>query len=72
MDRKPKAVPPYRDRISTRDLADMLGICKKTLYRWEAAKKIPAAMRDPMNRYRYYTAEDLKQLEKITGRRLRK
>lgn len=72
MDKKNKNIPPYKDRISTQNLADMLGICKKTLYRWEAAKKIPPALRDPMNEYRYYTETDLKKIEKITGRRLKK
>lgn len=72
MNKRIKDVPPVRDRISTQDLAHMLKICKRTLYRWETAKKIPAALRDPMNGYRYYTDEDLKKIERITGRRLRK
>lgn len=72
MDKTNKNIPPYRERVSTQDLADMLGMCKKTLYRWEAAKKIPKARRDPMNGYRYYNEEDLKTIEKITGRRLKK
>ncbi len=71
MDKKHKNIPPYKDRISTQDLAEMLGVCKKTLYRWEAAKKLPQALRDPMNNYRYYNNTDLKKIEKITGRRLR-
>ena len=71
MDKKHKNIPPYKDRISTQDLAEMLGVCKKTLYRWEAANKLPQALRDPMNNYRYYNTADLKKIEKITGRRLR-
>ncbi|MEI7482828.1 MAG: helix-turn-helix domain-containing protein [Elusimicrobiota bacterium] len=70
--KKPKIkVPPMRDRVSTNKMAEMLGITKVTLYRWEAAKKIPKARRDPMNKYRYYIEDDLRELEKITGRRLR-
>ncbi len=72
MDIKKRSIPPYRDRVSTQDLADMLGISKKTLYRWEAAHKIPMASRDPMNEYRYYTDEDLKVIEKATGRKIKK
>lgn len=72
MDIKKKSIPPYRDRVSTQDLADMLGVSKKTLYRWEAAHKIPMASRDPMNEYRYYTDADLKAIEKVTGRKIKK
>lgn len=72
MDIKKKSIPPYRDRVSTQDLADMLGVSKKTLYRWEAAHKIPMASRDPMNEYRYYTDADLKTIEKVTGRKIKK
>jgi DNA-binding transcriptional MerR regulator len=45
-----------------------LGICRKTYYLWEEAKKIPPAKRDPMSGYRYWTEQDIKRLKKITGR----
>jgi len=57
-----------KKRYKTKEIADMLGITKKTLYNWESAQKIPKAKRDPMNNYRYYTDEDIKKLKKITGR----
>ena len=52
------------------DVAEILGVSKKTLWNWEQAGKIPKARRDPMNNYRIYTEEDLKKLKKITGRPL--
>lgn len=72
MNIKKKTVPPYRERISSEEMAEMLGISKNTLYRWEAAHKIPMASRDPMNKYRYYTSDDLKTLERVTGRKIKK
>ncbi|MCD6413436.1 MAG: MerR family transcriptional regulator [Elusimicrobia bacterium] len=55
-------------RYSAKDVSDILGVYKKTLFNWEAAGKIPKAKRDPMNNYRYYTAEDIVFLKKITKR----
>lgn len=51
---------------TTQEIADRLQISKKTLYRWESAGKIPKAKRDPHNRYRKYTNEDIKFIEKLS------
>lgn len=55
-------------RHTAQQVADILGIYKRTLFNWEAAGKIPKAKRDPMNNYRYYTGEDIKKLLKTTDR----
>lgn len=55
-------------RHNAQNVAELLGINKRTLFNWEAAGKIPKAQRDPMNNYRYYSDFDVKQLRKITGR----
>jgi len=55
-------------RYTTAKLQKILKVSKNTLIRWEKAKKIPPARRDPMSKYRYWTDEDLKKLKKITGR----
>jgi len=55
-------------RYHISEVIKILGISRKTLYLWEAAKKIPKARRDPMSRFRYWTEEDIKRLKKITGR----
>jgi DNA-binding transcriptional MerR regulator len=56
------------NRYTAQQIADILGIYKRTLFNWEEVGKIPKAKRDPMNNYRYYTDEDIKKLRKITGR----
>lgn len=57
-----------KSRFSSRQVAEVLGVDKKTLFNWEAAGKIPKARRDPMNNYRYYHEEDIVELKKITKR----
>lgn len=52
----------------TQEVTDILGICKKTLFNWERAGKIPKARRDPMNNYRVYSEQDIERLKEITGR----
>ncbi len=55
-------------RCTSKEVAEILGVYKRTLFNWEAAGKIPKAKRDPMNNYRYYTKNDVYQLKKITKR----
>lgn len=56
------------NRYTAQEVADALGIDKRTLFNWEFAGKIPKAKRDPMNNYRYYTDNDIRQLKGITNR----
>ena len=50
------------------EVAEILGVTKRSIYNWEKAGKIPKVKRDPMSSYRVYTEEDLEKLKKITGR----
>lgn len=56
------------NRYTSQQVAEILGIYKRTLFNWETTGKIPKAKRDPMNNYRYYTKEDVILLRKITKR----
>jgi DNA-binding transcriptional MerR regulator len=55
-------------RFTSAKVRKILKCDKNTLIRWEASGKIPKPKRDPMSGYRYWTAEDVKKLKKITGR----
>jgi len=57
-----------KKRYQMQDVEKLLGIPRRTYYRWEAAGKVPKAKRDPMSNQRYWTEEDLKKLKKIIGR----
>lgn len=57
-----------RNRYKAKEVAEMLGIYKRTLFNWEEAGKIPKAKRDPMNNYRYYIESDIKKLKEIAER----
>ncbi|HQP91436.1 MAG TPA: MerR family transcriptional regulator [Candidatus Omnitrophota bacterium] len=50
------------------EIEKILGIPRRTYYRWEAAGKVPKAKRNPMSNQRYWTKEDIDKLKKITGR----
>ena len=57
--------------FTAQEVADAMRISKKTLYRWEAARKIPRARRHPMNKYRVYTQEDIDKIKKIIEKGLK-
>ena len=59
---------PIWQYLTSDDVAKALKINKKTLYRWEAAGKIPKAKRHPMNKYRVWTREDVEKLRKIINK----
>ena len=56
---------PY---LATQEVASILGISKQTLLRYEKKKIIPKPRRNPINKRREYSLEDLAKLKKITGR----
>jgi DNA-binding transcriptional MerR regulator len=60
-------VNPKR-RYNSQDVADILGISKQTLYRYEKKDIFPKAKRNPINNWRCYTEEDIKRLKEIMGR----
>jgi len=53
----------------TAEVVKILGITKKTLYRWEAKGKIPKARRELASNYRVYTERDIERIKKLRGRR---
>lgn len=50
--------------LSISQVADMLGVSKETLRRWDNSGKL-RSLRNPMNNYRYYNKEQLKQFEEL-------
>lgn len=57
-----------KETFRMEDIERILGIPRRTYYRWEAAGKVPKAKRDPMSNQRCWTKEDVERLKKITGR----
>ena len=53
---------------SVTETAQVLGISKQTLIRYENKKLFPAARRNAINGWREYTEEDIKKLRSIMGR----
>lgn len=50
---------------SVAQVADMLGVSKETLRRWDNSGKLPST-RNPMNNYRVYSKEQLRQFEELS------
>jgi len=53
---------------STQEVARMLLISKQTLLRYEKKKIFPKTKRNPVNKRREYSQEDISKLKKILGR----
>ena len=53
---------------SVTETAQLLGISKQTLIRYENKKLFPAAKRNALNGWREYTEEDIRKLKAIMGR----
>ena len=53
---------------SVTETAQVLGISKQTLIRYENKKLFPAARRNAINGWREYTDDDIKKLRSIMGR----
>lgn len=49
---------------SVAQVADMLGVSKETLRRWDNSGKLPS-LRHPINNYRFYNKEQLRQFEEL-------
>ena len=61
-----------RDEISylrTGQVAEILGITKKTLKNWLKAQFIPEPVRHPVNRYRRWTLQDIESIRRILSDR---
>jgi len=63
-----KAPAMQKQYFSAQEAAKLLGISKQTLLRYEAKKIFPKSKRNPINKRREYTAEDIEKLKKILGR----
>ena len=59
---------PY---LNTGQVAEVLGITKKTLKNWLKASLIPEPRRNPMNRYRRWTLQDIEDIRRILNERNR-
>ena len=53
---------------SVQEAADLIGISKETLLKYEKEGKIPPAKRNPINNWRQYTDGDIEQMKRIMGR----
>lgn len=53
---------------STQEVAQLLGISKQTLLRYEKKKIFPRVKRNPINKRREYSLEDINKFKKIMGR----
>ncbi len=52
----------------TEEVAQILGISKQTLFRYEKRGFFPSARRNAINSWREYTKEDINKLKKLMGR----
>ena len=57
---------PY---LSTGQVAEILGITKRTLKNWLRSQMIPEPARHPVNRYRRWTLQDIESIRRILSDR---
>jgi DNA-binding transcriptional MerR regulator len=57
-----------RKILNTVETAQMLGVSKQTLLRYEKKGIFPKARRNAVNQWREYTESDLQKLRQILGR----
>jgi DNA-binding transcriptional MerR regulator len=57
---------PY---LTTGQVAEILGISKKTVKNWLKSGLIPEPRRNPMNRYRCWTLQDIEGIRRIIDER---
>jgi len=55
--------------LNTGQVAEILGITKRTLKNWLKAKWIPEPERNPANRYRRWTLDDVEAVRRILSER---
>ena len=55
---------PNRSHVlRSSQVAKVLGVNRKTLYRWMAQGKIPEPLRNPDNNYRLWSLQDVEELQ---------
>jgi DNA-binding transcriptional MerR regulator len=57
---------PY---LRSQEVADVLGITKRTLMNWLRLRKIPEPERNQANRYRRWTPQDVERIRQIIAER---
>lgn len=57
-----------KNYYTTQEVAKILGISKQTLLRYEQRRIFPRPKRNPINKRREYSPEDLVKFKKILGR----
>ena len=60
---------PFEPYLKSQEVADVLGITKRTLMNWLRAEKIPEPERNQTNRYRRWTAQDVQRIRQIIAER---
>ncbi len=60
--------PKKKTYFTATEAADVLGISKQTLLRYEARGVFPKAQRNRVNRWREYTETDIQTLRNLMGR----
>lgn len=53
---------------TTQEVAELLGISKQTMYRYEKKRIFPQAKRNHVNKWREYAPQDVRKLKTILGR----
>jgi DNA-binding transcriptional MerR regulator len=61
-----RASLPY---LRTAEVADILMVTKKTLKNWLRSEFIPEPQRNPSNRYRLWTLEDIEAVRRLLQER---
>ncbi len=59
-------IDPY---LTSQEVADVLGITKRTLMNWLRTQKIPEPERNPANRYRRWTPQDVERIRQTIAAR---
>jgi len=65
----PKTQSREVEYLNTGHVAEILGITKRTLKNWLKAKWIPEPERNPANRYRRWTLNDVEEIRRILNER---
>jgi predicted site-specific integrase-resolvase len=64
-----KSVRPNVSYLRTAEVADILGVTKRTLKNWLRQAVIPEPERNPSNRYRRWTLEDVEAVRRFLKER---
>jgi hypothetical protein len=57
--------------LRTGDVAEILGVTKKTVKNWLKARLVPEPARNPVNHYRLWTLHDVEAVRRILSERSR-